>query len=786
MYDHYSSKTSQTIKNKITVWSELKRLFGGVCRFPLTLVLVIAPALLALAGGLDFLVNWLYSVSHKGTADTRPTIFVVDCLTDQTRELCKGLYFGSVTSTQKIRLWPLKEPLEPSYLYLILAALAWFAFLSIGNPRLKPIGSFLGRLFYFRFEKSRSKSSENDGLIPGKSDPGAGKAEPVWVLGGLVKRNWDSDPGYFSLFRSENFLPAPYLLSSKILQTNLIIVAPPGKGKTGSIFHPLIHYTRNIKGVSIFFDSKGNDFNPALFDYNFDLRDPAHSIKINLFSGESPAQAGERLSDALIPELGEDKQYFSNIAKDAMATLVSSHFACFNKMPELYQLVEYLTYSSQLERLQTKVLETLKGERKADGLLLVAGINRIIKLIESKNDYLGTLATAIAPFLMGPVAKLLVANPTANSYTIEELLKKPGLVRLGLGVADNPRIAPILGRLFLAQFTFAVLSPGCNAKLLKLAAVDEAHNFITSSIAKGMAHARSNKAGYVLAVQALSQIEEKGRPLLNTIFAVSGTKIVMAGVGDEDAERFSKTFGEVELPYVTHSQSSSQISGKSRSASRTSGHELEFFTGGSGTEHRSSTGQSRTSLTNSVSGEGSNQQLRLRRLFLPSEIRSLPLRYAIIEASDAQGQRWPAQIVNMNRQLVADLEDKLLEEETKARKKISKRNGIVKEEVDEPGLESEKEPTEGNFVRPTFRIESLNFGPPKPDQTRNVPATQNSDVKEDENSFVQVEDDTAISSVSAVQSKSSEEGEQQAQQKDKPADRDPLEEIMFGKLDGEV
>src|SRR4051812_40057691 len=125
MFDPYSSRGARPAKKGVSVGGELKRLFGGIVRFPLTLLLVVAPALLALCGGLDLLVSWLYSISHRGSTDTRPTIFLADCLQDTSKKLCKGLYFGSVAGSQKIRLWPFHQPIEPGYLYLALAGVAW-------------------------------------------------------------------------------------------------------------------------------------------------------------------------------------------------------------------------------------------------------------------------------------------------------------------------------------------------------------------------------------------------------------------------------------------------------------------------------------------------------------------------------------------------------------------------------------------------------------------------------------------------------------------------------------
>ncbi|HEX2911478.1 MAG TPA: type IV secretion system DNA-binding domain-containing protein [Chloroflexia bacterium] len=638
--------------------------------------------------------------------------------------LCQGLTPFSLKGDHRLVLYPFHtvKPLaqfEP-WLFPAFLLLAWFIFTANGSPRLSMLGTTLGQALGLRnagmlrqapgqkiiealgmvILVGREKGQTNTRAAGSELVPQAfvdrGAPHATWqshlLLGCARERLWQPDPGFFYLSSLPPFLQegpghraktspftstsakqgsgmplsgVPYWLSVEHLRTNLLVVAPPGSGKTCSVFQPLARFIRKAGGAALFWDSKGTDFDPALFDYNFDLLHPERSIRLNLFAGTTPDQAGERLGEALIPQLSDDKAYFSNVAKDAMATLVSAHHAAFGEYPSLLQLLLYLEEIELTEALRHKVLVKLaKGKRREEALRLSAGLRRLQNLAAlTKGDALGQLSTALAPLCTGPASRLLVTNdndPNTPAYTVQELLSRPGLVRLALPVAELPRVAPIIGRLVLAQFNFAVLSPTCNRQIFKLAAVDEAHNFITGTIARGMAQARATNAGFALALQTLSQVGEKS--LLDTIFAASGIKIVMRGVSDEDAERFSRTFGEEELPYVSHSTSSSKSTSRNTASSTSRGSEFEFFSNGkSGTESRSSVGRSRGSARGTTAGQADTSMLRVRRRFLPAEVRELGQYQAIIEASDAEGRRWFARVVELDRRLVKKLEEEVQE-----------------------------------------------------------------------------------------------------------------------------
>jgi hypothetical protein len=240
------------------------------------------------------------------------------------------------------------------------------------------------------------------------------------------------------------------------------------------------------------------------------------------------------------------------------------------------------------------------------------------------------------------VAELLTTNNSGVS--LSNLLREGARVRVVLPVYKYPRVAPIVGRLILAQFMSAVLSPDCNRNRLKVALVDEAHWFVTPSIADGMADVRHNYGSYVLAFQTLPQIGDE--TLREKIFSMAGNKLVMAGVGDLDAQKFSAIFGAREQEYISHSTNTGQSTNTSRTRGRGQ-HSGGTLVGGvaAGGSQQMSTAHS-TGLHESA---GSNQHTRLRPDWLPSEIRGLPVWHVLMERRDGQGRLSGPTLVYLDR-----------------------------------------------------------------------------------------------------------------------------------------
>lgn len=226
----------RTDKKAISLTAELKRVAGSPLRLLTTITLMLLPLLLTLAGGLDWLGSQLYALSHRGASDHRKAVFFMHCLLDNTHQLCRGIVIGGVGGTKKVEFSFLHQMAflqkwEPLIYYLLLVT-AWLAFVSIGNPRLRRIGITLRQVLLPLVVKDSSGLEEETNTVIPAPNP-----DPTrnWLIGGRVKRSWESDPGYFFLEeafdtnkgKSKQVNPKllkgkSYFLSTDILRTNLL------------------------------------------------------------------------------------------------------------------------------------------------------------------------------------------------------------------------------------------------------------------------------------------------------------------------------------------------------------------------------------------------------------------------------------------------------------------------------------------------------------------------------------------------------------------------------------
>jgi hypothetical protein len=228
-----------------SVFGELKRLFGSPIRLLATLIFVLLPLAVAIAGAVDFVTTFTYETG--GRKDNRKTVWVANCLLNNpdTVKLCKD-------KAAKVIYYPPFLPNDPKFWYFAPFVVALFGFVSVGNPR--------ARYFFTTLKEALGFSTRKKNVTGGAGADISTKTN--WLIGAATDRKWQSDPGYFYQAKKQ----LPYSLNPDMLRTNLLIVAPPGSGKTSSVFRPLIAYLRSIGASAIFFDSKGKDFPAELFD----------------------------------------------------------------------------------------------------------------------------------------------------------------------------------------------------------------------------------------------------------------------------------------------------------------------------------------------------------------------------------------------------------------------------------------------------------------------------------------------------------------------------------------
>jgi hypothetical protein len=497
-----------------------------------------------------------------------------------------------------------------------------------------------------------------------------GRAE--WVVGWVVARTWNPDPGTWVTTRTRDL----FRLTAQHLRVNLLVVAPQGAGKTSMVLNPILRLCRRTGAACLVFDVKGDpttpheqpDFDPREFHVTFDFAHPERSARLNL-AGGTPHEIGEQLGEALIYDSSGDKAYFVNNAKDALGGLFAAYGVVYGQIPSFRQTLHLLRSKEARADLQDALHQIRPAEpagtlAAADALLDLA---RIDQIVDGKHDVLGNLDLALAPLARGASADLLVTDD--SGWRLADLLNEGARVRIVLPVARQPRVAPIIGRLILAQFTTSVLDPTSNRQRLKLVLVDEAHWFITPSLPSGMAQARTNFGGYVLALQDLAQISDTA--LREKIWGVATNRLVMAGVGDYDAAKFSRTWGEQERLYITRSRTESTGSQTSRSqghGQHSGGSAGGAVLGGGSTQQHTS----RTAIATHAAGE--QHQLRLRAEWLPAEIHDLPAHHVVVERRDATGHVTPPVLVALDRTLTDPLQ---LQQDRQLLQQIGRRDAVT-------------------------------------------------------------------------------------------------------------
>ncbi|MDQ2808016.1 MAG: hypothetical protein M3Z04_14065 [Chloroflexota bacterium] len=470
--------------------------------------------------------------------------------------------------------------------------------------------------------------------------PGVAIPPDVWAVGKVVTRTWQPDPGEWTLAPT----PDLFLLGGPHLRVGTLFIGPPGAGKTSLGLEPILYLCEREGWGTVVFDVKGDDvapgkrpdYDPArhAFDVTIDFTHPARSAKLNIAAGRTPRAIGEAWGEALGFDPSSADQYFVGNARAAAGSLAAVHHRAWGTIPSFRRVLAYLRDPAARKDLATQLRKAGAGAKSDEALDLA----RIEQLLAAKDtDPLGRLDLALAPLARGEIADLLVTDD--SGVRLWDLLNEGKRVRVILPVEKHPYIAPIIGRLVLAQFTAAVLDGTCGPGRHKVALVDEARHFITPTAVGGMAQARANGGCYVMAVQDLAQIAD---PTLRAQFrAVCGNVVLMPGLDKEDADTYSATFPSGERLFISHSTTSGSSTSRTDST-------------GSGSHHAgSSRQQSHGNSTASSAASGETRQVRERRDWLAGEIRYLPQGHFLIERRDDRGTMTPPTVVAVSHTLAA-------------------------------------------------------------------------------------------------------------------------------------
>ncbi|NIK60822.1 type IV secretory system conjugative DNA transfer family protein [Kribbella shirazensis] len=341
--------------------------------------------------------------------------------------------------------------------------------------------------------------------------------------------------------RSDYEVAGDFGLDLDVLRTSLLVIGPPGSGKTRGIAIPVVEHLSLAaltgKASMVVVDPKSTDFAyDGWFDVTIDPLNP--TCGFSLFGGSRTADvAADRLASALLPpRVTDDKAYFIDASKNALYACLEPFLAAYERWPTVPELLGLL-------RADQAAVDGVKSRLKGAGAKdLKALLDTRGRQMQRTADPAASLVERFA-LLDRPSLRRLFDHP-GPTFQMRDL-NRPVRVRVSLPEAEYPDASRILARLVVSQFVQITSSSEADRSIFKGLVIDEAGRFVDDYVARGVQKLRSNNAGLVLLTQTMADFPPDVRA---TVFGSTGCKAVFGGIDPTDADIFSRWFGD---QYVT-------------------------------------------------------------------------------------------------------------------------------------------------------------------------------------------------------------------------------------------
>jgi hypothetical protein len=359
-------------------------------------------------------------------------------------------------------------------------------------------------------------------------------------------------------------------LDHDVLRTSMLVIGPPGSGKTHHFAVPLVEHlclsALANKAALVVIDAKGDDFAlDGWFDVTIDLGNPSWGF--SLYGGAvTPDEAADRLASALLPpKPSDDTAYFTDAARNAVYACLAPFYEAYDRWPTVDEMLRLLRADADLAGSVKAALHDHPEGRQ------------LRELLETRRTQAFSTADPAAAvverfgLLDRPALRRLFDHP-ARRFTMRAI-NKPVRIRVVLPEAQYPDASRILARLSLSQFVQAASAADTNRGIFKCLVVDEAGRFVDEYVARGLQRLRGNNAGLVLVGQSLAEFPPA---LERTVFGSTGCKAVFGGLHPADAELFSTYWGEqarfeTTVSYTETAARQSDMFGRATGSARTSG-----------------------------------------------------------------------------------------------------------------------------------------------------------------------------------------------------------------------
>ncbi|MFE9170196.1 ATP/GTP-binding protein [Streptomyces kebangsaanensis] len=320
------------------------------------------------------------------------------------------------------------------------------------------------------------------------------------------------------------------------LGTSLLLVGPPGSGKTRHVTGPVTEalalqaLTGRCAVVAVC--AAGTPLGPdSAYDVVVRIGDPASVHDLDPYAeSDDPDEAAAFLAEALVGDLDT---VGNQSAATALAQLLGPYRAVHGRFPPLPVLRELLEG-------EPGALAALRAGLAADEhAVMRRELDARMRQARSAADAGPALADRLA-LLDRPVFAEFFGGGTGDSrpFSLRAVAHHPLRVRVDLPERGHEEAARLISRLVLAQFHTVVRDT--RRPHFACLVLDDATGTVTAESVRRVQGLRSQNAGVVLALRSVADVPEALHgPLLGAV----GCRMALAGVTTWDGGRFAHAWG---------------------------------------------------------------------------------------------------------------------------------------------------------------------------------------------------------------------------------------------------
>ncbi|MFJ8201351.1 ATP/GTP-binding protein [Streptomyces sp. NPDC096152] len=324
-------------------------------------------------------------------------------------------------------------------------------------------------------------------------------------------------------------------LGPDVLGTSLLLVGPPGSGKTRQVVEPVTEglalqaLTGRCAVVAV--SAAGAPLGPdTAYDVVVRIGDPASVHDLDPYAeADDPDEAADFLAEALAGDLDTVS---TQGAVTALAQLLGPYREVHGHFPPLPVLRELLEG-------EPGALAALRAALADDGHTVMR------RELDARMRQAGTAAD-VGPALAGRLALLdrpafaefFGVGGAGRSFSLRAVAHHPLRVRIDLPERGHEEACRLITRLVLAQFHGVVRD--ARRPHFACLVLDDATGTVTPESVRRIQRLRSQNAGVVLALRTVSDVPEALHgPLLGAV----GCRMALCGVTTWDGSRFAHAWG---------------------------------------------------------------------------------------------------------------------------------------------------------------------------------------------------------------------------------------------------